>query len=931
MADRRARILGGVPTCSRCGGGVEDLDHVLRSCPESRRIWLALKVLKDAWIQKRTRDRILNAWLRDNNNEVQICFSHILREGNAVADWLMARNFGSFSRKLVATGGRMGEGRHFLASFTRFRSFAAIQSIKARQIFDCRSDGTFARAAAPSGASTGIFEALELRDGGSDFLGRGVTKAVDIINKIIAPALVGQETFAETHHSQINELSVEFNNQSDSQEHERLEQVRKFQNLLEEDRGHAVQRFIKSLVLSKSPFSSPFDLHTYFSLSAPSLKPVFSNLIFWACSDSVMVDEAMELYSLMKKDDMLPSTGSVNRLLETLINLKQYNKILDLFLDFVESGIQPNTFSYSKAVQAAVMLKDLKRALELINDMEEGGVSPSKFIYNLVIGGLCKERRIIDAHNLFEEMIKRNLVPNLVTYNTLIDGYCKVGEIESALALRERMRVENVEPNRITYNSLLSGFCDSQRMAEAGTLLQEMEANKFLPDGFPRIIFGDISGGNNNALWDKGGMIDEYTCSILLDGLCRAGMVEKAKEILAKLTESGFIPSKIVYNVLVNAYCQEGNIEKAILTIEQMGERGLEANYVTFNILINKFFEIKDVDQAESWLKKMAEKGVSPSLETYNILINGYGCMNQFDKCFQILEEMEKTGIEPSVLSYGILINCLRKGGKLLEAELILVDMANRGVSPNAEIYNMLIEGSCSMGKVTDALRVFEEMVKNGPGPTLVTYNTLIYGLGKDGRITEAEEFFQQMGSYGYNPDVISYNSLISGYARSGNTQKCLELYDNMKKVGIKPTVRTFHPLINAGIKEGVVTAERLFQEMLEMGLIPDRVVYNAMIYAYAEEGDVEKAMSLHQRMVEQGINSDKAKGVVPNADTYNILVKGYCDLKDFSEAYFWYKEMSDRGFSLNERFCYQLISGLSHKGMLQEAQIVSSDLSCRA
>ncbi|KAI9078841.1 hypothetical protein K1719_039182 [Acacia pycnantha] len=45
-ADRRARILGGVPTCSRCGGGIEDLDHVLRSCPESRRIWMALKVLK---------------------------------------------------------------------------------------------------------------------------------------------------------------------------------------------------------------------------------------------------------------------------------------------------------------------------------------------------------------------------------------------------------------------------------------------------------------------------------------------------------------------------------------------------------------------------------------------------------------------------------------------------------------------------------------------------------------------------------------------------------------------------------------------------------------------------------------------------------------------------------------------------------------------
>nr|GEV37904.1 enolase [Tanacetum cinerariifolium] len=62
-----------------------------------------------------------------------------------------------------------------------------IKSVKARQIFDSRgnptvevdvtlSDGSLARAAVPSGASTGVYEALELRDGGSDYLGKGVLK-----------------------------------------------------------------------------------------------------------------------------------------------------------------------------------------------------------------------------------------------------------------------------------------------------------------------------------------------------------------------------------------------------------------------------------------------------------------------------------------------------------------------------------------------------------------------------------------------------------------------------------------------------------------------------------------------------------------------------------------------------------------------------------
>ncbi|GLT94645.1 hypothetical protein SLE2022_123740 [Rubroshorea leprosula] len=79
-----------------------------------------------------------------------------------------------------------------------------IVSIKARQIFDSRgnptlevdletSNGLKARAAVPSGASTGIYEALELRDGGSDYLGKGVSKAVANVNTIIGPALIGKD------------------------------------------------------------------------------------------------------------------------------------------------------------------------------------------------------------------------------------------------------------------------------------------------------------------------------------------------------------------------------------------------------------------------------------------------------------------------------------------------------------------------------------------------------------------------------------------------------------------------------------------------------------------------------------------------------------------------------------------------------------------
>ena len=84
-----------------------------------------------------------------------------------------------------------------------------IQSVHARQIMDSRgnptiecdvtlSGGAFGRAAVPSGASTGSFEALELRDGGNAYMGKGVLTAVKNVNEIIAPAIIGMPADDQT-------------------------------------------------------------------------------------------------------------------------------------------------------------------------------------------------------------------------------------------------------------------------------------------------------------------------------------------------------------------------------------------------------------------------------------------------------------------------------------------------------------------------------------------------------------------------------------------------------------------------------------------------------------------------------------------------------------------------------------------------------------
>ena len=89
-----------------------------------------------------------------------------------------------------------------------------IIDIHARQIFDSRGNptvevdvitenGFLGRAAVPSGASTGVHEAVELRDGGKDYLGKGVLKAVENVNDKIASTLLGVSVFEQETIDQI--------------------------------------------------------------------------------------------------------------------------------------------------------------------------------------------------------------------------------------------------------------------------------------------------------------------------------------------------------------------------------------------------------------------------------------------------------------------------------------------------------------------------------------------------------------------------------------------------------------------------------------------------------------------------------------------------------------------------------------------------------
>ncbi|KAJ0807937.1 putative tetratricopeptide-like helical domain superfamily [Helianthus annuus] len=110
-----------------------------------------------------------------------------------------------------------------------------------------------------------------------------------------------------------------------------------------------------------------------------------------------------------------------------------------------------------------------------------------------------------------------------------------------------------------------------------------------------------------------------------------------------------------------------------------------------------------------------------------------------------------------------------------------------------------------------------------------------------------------------------------------------------------------------------------LHREMINNGVVPDRMTYNSLIIGYLKERKIHESKDVIDQM--------KAAGLDPKADTYDTMIKGLCDIAMFSEGYVWYREMVANGYFPNVSVARELRTGLEEEGKLQEVQIMDSEM----
>ncbi|CAL9206366.1 unnamed protein product [Musa hybrid cultivar] len=334
---------------------------------------------------------------------------------------------------------------------------------------------------------------------------------------------------------------------------------------------------------------------------APNLA-AFGGLLGALCK-SKNVRKAQEVFDKMR-DRFEPDAKTYSILLEGWGRAPNLPKMREVYQEMLDRGCEPDIVTYGIIVDALCKAGRVEEAVDVVRDMSHRVCPPTPFIYSVLVHTYGVEKRIEDAVDTFLEMERNGVKPDVVVYNALVGAFCKANKFENAFSVVGDMEDKGITPVARTFNIILNSLITAQRYEEAYRVFRRM-IKCCEPDS------------------------DTYTMMIKM--FCETDKLEMALKVWKYMGKKQFLPSMHTFSVLINGLCEKGELNRACVMLEDMIEKGIRppAEKYQGNQLPDKEVNIESVFQevglcekgelnrACIMLEDMIEKGIRPPAEKY--------------------------------------------------------------------------------------------------------------------------------------------------------------------------------------------------------------------------------------------------------------------------------------------------------------------------
>merc|ERR1719450_325468 len=292
--------------------------------------------------------------------------------------------------------------------------------------------------------------------------------------------------------------------------------------------------------------------------------------------------------------------------------------------------------------------------------------------------------------------------------------------------------------------------------------------------------------------------------------------MEKLWELWNEMEQREVMPTSVTVGCFVDALASNGCAEDALDLVHRLLRDPKRANLVN-NII-------------------------------FSTLLKGFGLTKQVDRLFDVYAEMRGTGVSCNFVTYNTMIDACARCGCMDKASALLADMRAAGISPDKITYSTLVKGHCFSGNIDAAFTVFQEMRDTDAlVPDEMLYNSLLDGCAKEHRLQEALDLFATMRAEGVKPSNFTLCTLVKLLGRARRLPQAFGIMEELcTQGGLRPNIQVYTCLMTACVDNGQLErALQLHDEVLAAGCQPDQKMYNMLVRSCLRSGSLAKAVQV--------------------------------------------------------------------------------------
>ncbi|KAJ0263677.1 Pentatricopeptide repeat-containing protein [Hirschfeldia incana] len=403
---------------------------------------------------------------------------------------------------------------------------------------------------------------------------------------------------------------------------------------------------------------------------------------------------------------------------------------------------RPDTAAFNAVLNACANVGDTEMYSKLFCEMEEWGCEPDVLTYNVMIKMCARVGRKELIVFVVERIIEKGVKVCMTTMHSLVAAYVGFGDLRTAERIVQAMREKRRDLCKVLRDCNGEDLKEKQEEEEEAEDAFEDEEDtvynevieEVSEDVFKKLLPNSVNPSDEPPLLPKAFAPDSRIYTTLMKGYMKNGRVAdtaRMLEAMRRQDDKNSHPDEVTYTTVVSAFVKAGLMDRARLVLAEMARMGVPANRITYNVLLKGYCKQLQIDKAEDLLREMAEDaGIEPDVVSYNIIIDGCILIDDSAGALSFFNEMRTRGIAPTKISYTTLMKAFAMSGQPKLANRVFDEMMrDPRVKVDLIAWNMLVEGYCRLGLIEDAKRVVSRMKENGFHPNVATYGSLANGV----------------------------------------------------------------------------------------------------------------------------------------------------------------------------------------------------------